>query len=235
MLSSLPRRNGCLMSAPVARGEQRRLSVIRVDLELPVAEGYVDATLNPWGAAKYVARAGKAAVRGRTVDQQAAQDRLENFLKQVQMHFDDFSRAGTMRTTMNTAMKQYKIFLTLYAQNFNEYDDTASGNVWYTDVALQGMKELIQSILRIIASFKSSKTDNSFMPTFVAYYNALVIALTTQENLLTSPPCSNISHAVPSAIVNGPTSPGFSLYAVIKLFVGVIFEFLCGIKVSVSL
>ncbi len=159
---------------------QRMLPVIRVDMEAPLIECYVDA--GGRSVFKYVARAGKAAYYGRTMEMQKAKDRLENALKEAIRNFPKYISAKTVRVGLNPAMSAFQEFFRLYSvSSLPEYDVTQKTQGSYPEEIYNEMTKLIADSVGLMSTFNTGKTDSPVIPTLVVYYTGLVNALQKAE------------------------------------------------------
>jgi len=184
------------VQATAARGGVQMVPVIRVDMEAPlIGVYYVDAGAG--GVMKFVTRATKAVVNGRSIEKQTAKDRLENAIKEALQHFDAYSMAGTLQAGLNPVMTQFQDFFRVYSVfNITPYSTMQPVHGWFDAQILEGMKELLTASLGLISNFNTSKKDSPILLTLAVNFTGLATAL------------GHVQHSNAFPTNNAPPGPG---------------------------
>ena len=167
------------MSAPVTRGEQRRLSVIRVDLDSPYIDGGFD------GAMKWVTRTYKAASTGINIKIVAAKERVLNAISSMNKGeirgftmLDNHAKARTVGLKMDEVMNRLKELIVLALPPPNVYQLStyvaSVPNGEYNREYLDGIGDLNARIWETIERHISAKFEEAWGKLLVALYNEYV-------------------------------------------------------------
>lgn len=176
------------MSAPVARGAQRQLPVIRVDLESPYIEGGV------YNVVKWVDRARQSAMYGINIKVVAAMNRVMNAIKETSnvtkgdaSMFDYYADAGTLGgkldlilTKLRELIGTFNLPSTVSLPPLKPYVfdiATAISPAVFTIEVRHEIRGIINQIYDLVFAHTTAKVDVPFIQTLVSQYNTLVEVL----------------------------------------------------------
>jgi len=172
---------GRLMSAPVKRGEQCLLPVIRVDMEVPFIECYVDASFK--GFVKGMRRE----VMGRVINgwgtkQQTVMERILNKINEIRRpeNFTLLAGSSHLRLRLNELIKLFDEFIKMLpAENSRMRDFSYPHNQekLYDEAAQKILLWRLGQLYDLISGRSSSKPDPVYVASLKTLYNDLANAV----------------------------------------------------------
>ncbi len=187
---------------------QRMLPVIRVDMEAPLIECYVDASSFK-GFVKGVRRVVTGGWNNWGTKQQTVMDQILVKISQmmdVDM-FTEMARSNALRVHLNDLMTSLKNFFEMLpgheSFNLDNFDYVTNKDTAYDPSRQRQLSELLQRLYTLIKGRKSAKPDLGYVVMLGNLYNELVNAVTQKTSVASG--------------LNPRSLPPFTLYSPVLL------------------